>query len=82
MAVTQEIIEDRIEAQGDQKIVSVRTTVVVKRDGVEIRRNSVRRYIPPGTDISNESAEVQAVCNSVHTDAVKTAWLSIPSAPE
>lgn len=84
MALTEEIFEDKIEVQGDNKVVSIRTTVVVKRDGVEISKNSFRRYITPDTDISNESAEVQSICNSVHTDAVKSAWLSVhaPSAPE
>jgi len=74
MALTEETIQDKIEVVGDYKMVQVRTATVIKRDGTEISRSYHRHTIAPNADTSNESAEVQAICNAVHTDAVKTAY--------
>ena len=40
MALTEEIVQDKIEIVGDYKHVQVRTATVIKRDGVEISRAS------------------------------------------
>ena len=74
MALTEETVQDKIEIVGDFKHVQVRTAVVIKRDGVEISRSFSRHVVAPGDDISGESAEVQASCNAVHTQAVKDAY--------
>jgi len=74
MALTEETVQDKIEIVGDFKHVQVRTAVVIKRDGVEISRSFSRHVVAPGDDISGESAEVQAICNAVHTQAVKDAY--------
>ena len=74
MALTEETIQDKIEVVGDYKIVQVRTTTVIKRDGTEISRSYHRHTVAPNADISGESTEVQAICNAVHTDAIKTAY--------
>ena len=74
MALTEEIIEDKIEVVGDYKMVQVRTATVIKKDGVEISRSFYRHMVAPNADISGESAEVKAICNAVHTDEVKTAY--------
>jgi len=74
MALTEETIQDKIEIVGDYKIVQVRTAVIIKRDGTEISRSFARHTVAPDADISNESAEVKAICNAVHTDAIKTAY--------
>ena len=83
MALTEETQEDKIEVVGDYKQVHDRTATVIKRDGVEISRGFHRHVVAPSTrsgdswadtDISSESAEVQAICNAVWTDAVKTAY--------
>ena len=74
MALTEEIIQDKIEVVGDYKIVQVRTATVIKKDGTEITRSYHRHSISPNDNISNESAEVKAICNAVHTDAIKTAY--------
>ena len=74
MALTEETIEDKIEIVGDYKMVQVRTAVVIKRDGTEISRSFSRHVVAPNADISGESAEVQAICNAVHTDAIKAAY--------
>jgi phage host-nuclease inhibitor protein Gam len=74
MALTEETVQDKIEVVGDFKHVQVRTATVIKRDGVEISRSFSRHVVAPTDDITGESAEVQAICNAVHTDAVKAAY--------
>jgi len=74
MALTEETIQDKIEVVGDYKHVQVRTATVIKRDGVEISRGFSRHVVAPNDDITGESAEVQAICAVVHTQAVKDAY--------
>ena len=87
MAITKEIIEDKIEIVGDYKNIQVRTATVLKEDGVELTRSFHRKVLDcvssvkndddswthTDTDISGESAEVQAIANAVWTDEVKAA---------
>ena len=75
--LTEETIQDKIEIVGDYKIVQVRTATVIKRDGTEISRSFSRHVIAPNisaSDLANESTEVQAICNAVHTEAINTAY--------
>ena len=74
MALTEETVQDKIEVVGDYKMVQVRTATVIKRDGTEISRSYHRHVVAPNADMSGESTEVQAICNAVHTDAIKTAY--------
>ena len=77
MALTEETIQDKIEIVGDYKMVQVRTATVIKRDGTEISRSFHRHTVAPNIsadDLANESTEVQAICNAVHADAIKTAY--------
>jgi phage host-nuclease inhibitor protein Gam len=74
MALTEETVQDKIEVVGDYKHVQVRTATIIKKDGTEISRSFHRHVVAPNADISGESTEVQAICNAVHTDAIKTAY--------
>jgi len=74
MAITKEIIEDKIEIVGDYKHVQVRTATVIKEDGVELNRSFHRHVVNCLDDISGESSEVQAICNAVWTDELKAAY--------
>jgi hypothetical protein len=77
MALTEETVQDKIEVVGDYKIVQVRTATIIKKDGTEISRSFHRHTVAPNIsadDLANESTEVQAICNAVHTDAIKTAY--------
>jgi len=84
MAITKEIEIAKIEVVGEYKAVQVATDTVIKEDGTELSRGRHRHSLNCGTlndsdalvntDISSESAEVQAVANAVWTDAVKLAW--------
>ena len=87
MAITKEIIEDKIEIIGEGKDIQVRTATVIKEDGVELTRSFHRHsltcvdtvkndddsFTHTDTDISSESTEVQAIATAVWTDAVKAA---------
>ena len=87
MAITKEIVEDKIEIVGEGKDIQVRTATVLKEDGVELTRTFHRHTVScvstvknddgsfthTNTDVSGESTEVQAIANAVWTDAVKTA---------
>ena len=87
MAITKEIIQDKLEIVGEHKNIQVRTATVIKEDGKELTRsfhrhmlecvNSVKNsddsWTHTDTDISGESTEVQAIANAVWSDAVKAA---------
>lgn len=83
MALTERTEVDKIEIVGEYKFIQVRTATIIDRDGDEISRTFHRHTLQPSdnsgdawsnTDISGEAAEVQAVCNAVWTDAVRTAY--------
>jgi homoserine kinase len=77
MAITKEIIQDKIEVVGSFKHIQVRTATVIKENGVEISRSFSRHVVPPdisADDLANESADVQAMVAQFHTNAVKTAY--------
>tara|TARA_R110002020_G_scaffold7952_1_gene32920 strand:+ start:1896 stop:2177 length:282 start_codon:yes stop_codon:yes gene_type:complete len=84
MAITKETQIGKIEVVGKYKAVQVRTDTVIIEDSNELSRKYHRHVLHPGTldgsdnlvdtNISGEDAEVQAVCNAVWTDAIKTAW--------
>ena len=87
MAITKEIIEDKIEVVGDYKTIQVRTATVIKENGVELSRSFHRHALEcvssvkndddswthTDTDVSSESSEVQGIANAVWTDAIKAA---------
>ena len=87
MAITKEIIEDKIEVVGDYKSIQVRTATVIKEDGVELSRsfhrhmlncvNSVKNaddsWTHTDTDVSSESTEVQGIATAVWTTTIKNA---------
>ena len=74
MALEKVISEDKIEIVGDYKTVQIRTCTKVLEDGVELSSGYHRHVVMAGDDYSNESAEVQAICAAVHTDAVVAAY--------
>ena len=87
MAITKEIIEDKIEVVGDYKTIQVRTATVIKEDGVELSRSFHRHALEcvssvkndddswthTDTDVSGESTEVQGIASAVWTTTVKNA---------
>lgn len=87
MAITKEIIEDKIEVVGDYKTIQVRTATIIKEDGVELSRSFHRHALDcvssvqndddtwthTDTDVSGESTEVQGIATAVWTTTVKNA---------
>ena len=86
MAITKELIEDKIEIVGDYKDIQVRTATVIKEDGVELTRSFHRKVLEcvassydgsswthTDTDVSGESTEVQGIATVVWTTTVKNA---------
>ena len=87
MAITKEIIEDKIEVVGDYKTIQVRTATVIKEDGVELSRSFHRHALEcvssvkndddswthTDTDMSSESSELQSIATAVWTTAIKNA---------
>ena len=86
MAITKELIEDKIEVVGDYKTIQVRTATVIKEDGVELSRSFHRHAIDcvssvkdgdtwthTDTNVTTQSAEVEAIANAVWTTTVKNA---------
>jgi hypothetical protein len=82
MALTETTLDDKIEVVGEYKHVQVRTARVIYDDGTEISRSFSRRVIAPDTDITGESTELQAICNAVHTQAVKDAYAAYLASQE
>ena len=80
MALTETTIDDKIEIVSDFKFIQVRSARVIYDDGTEISRSFSRRVIAPTDDITGESTELQAICNAVHTQAVKDAYAAHLSA--
>jgi len=74
MALEKVITEDKIEIVGVHKTVQIRTCTQVLEDGVELSSGYHRHVVTAGDDYSNESAEVQAICKILHTDAVIAAY--------
>jgi hypothetical protein len=85
MALTETEEQDKIEIVSEHKMIQVRTATVIKRDDVEISRAFHRHVVSPdisAEDLANESTEVQAICEAVHTDAVKAAYAAMLEAQE
>ena len=74
MAITKRTEQDKIEVVGSNKMIQIRTATIIEEDGVEISRSFSRHVVAPNSDISGESAEVKAISNAVHTDALKAAY--------
>ena len=74
MAITKETQIGKIEVVGKYKSVQVRTDVVVMEDTEELSRKYHRHTLMPDAVITDEHAEVQAVCNAVWTQDVKDAY--------
>ena len=84
MALTKETSIDLIEVRGPFRTIEIRTTTRIKDGGVIVADNLHRDNIKIGdlnsknelvaTDISGQSAEIQAIAAAVWTDEVKEAY--------
>jgi hypothetical protein len=81
MAITKEIIVDKLEIVGEYKKIHLREATVVSEDGIEIARNFHRRIISPSgsntvisASLATETLETKSVANVVWTDTIKGAY--------
>ena len=82
MAITKETLVGKIEVVGEFKSVQVRNDTVIKEDGTELSRSYHRHVLHPDADITNETSEVQAVCNAVWTDQIKADYATFKANQE
>jgi hypothetical protein len=71
------ISQDKIEIVGEHKSVQIRTRTQILEDGVELSSSYHRHVVSAGDDYSNESPEVQAICDIVHTEEVIASYKKI-----
>ena len=74
MALSKNVYIDKYIVVGPYKQVQCRQATVISEDGVELSRTFHRSVISPGDDVSNESAETQAIVAAVHTQEIKDAY--------
>ena len=82
MAITKETLVGKIEVVGEFKSVQVRNDTVIKEDDSELTRSYHRHVLHPDADITNETSEVQAVCNAVWTDQIKADYATFKANQE
>lgn len=84
MALTKTTINDKIEVinKGDWSSVQVRTATIISEDGTEISRTFHRHVVMPDADLTQEDADVSAICTPVFTQAVKDAYAAHLAAQE
>ena len=81
MALTESTEYDSIDVVGEFKHIQIKKSLVIKKDGVKIAKESERYSLQCGwteddgtwidTNISGEPAEVQSVANAVWTQTIK-----------
>ena len=77
MAITKEIVDDKLEVVSNYKHIQVRTATIINEDGIELSRSFHRRVITPDMDVNDESDEIQGIAAAVWTDDVKAAWQTL-----
>ena len=82
MAITKETLIGKMDIVGEFKSVQVRTDTVLKEDGTELSRSYHRHVLHPDADITNETSEVQGVCNAVWTDQIKADYATFKANQE
>ena len=95
MAITKELVPEKIEVVGSWNI-QVATDTVIKEDGKEISRSRHRHVLQPfssskdsdgkwthtDTDISGEEVAVRAIANAAWTDTVKANYKTFVESQE
>lgn len=69
MALT-ERQEYKVEVIPPYRIIQIRRSDIIERDGVEIARSYHRHTVVPGDDVVNEPSIVEQIANAIWTPAV------------
>ena len=69
MALTKTTVNDKIEVinKGDWSLVQVRTATIISENSEEISRTFHRHVVMPDADLTQEDADVAAICTPVFT---------------
>ena len=62
--------------------IQVRQDTIIEEDGKQLSKSYHRHVVEPDSDISNEDQRVKDVANTVHTQAVKDAWVAFKALKE
>jgi len=75
MALEKLVKNDKIEKvlndEWDFSFVQVRTATIIREDGTDLSRSFHRHVVWPDADVTQEDADVQAICNTVFTQECK-----------
>ena len=75
MALEKIVVNDKIETVLNDvwnfSVVQVRTATIIREDGTDISRAFNRHVVHPDADVTQEDADVQAICNIVFTQECK-----------
>ena len=82
MAITKETVIGKVEVVGTHKAVQVAMDTLIKENGNLISQTRHRHVLMPDSDISNESQEVQNICNAAWTQEVRDAWTTFKQEQE
>jgi hypothetical protein len=75
MALEKIVKNDKIETilndEWEFSFVQVRTATIIREDGTDLSRSFHRHVVMPDADVTQEDADVQAICNTVFTQTCK-----------
>ena len=75
MALEKIVKNDKIETVLNDiwefSFVQVRTATIIREDGTDLSRSFNRHVVMPDADVTQEDADVQAICNAVFTQTCK-----------
>ena len=75
MALEKLVRNDKIETvlndEWEFSFVQVRTATIIREDGTDLSRSFHRHVVMPDADVTQEDADVQAICNAVFTQTCK-----------
>lgn len=73
MALSKEVVIDKIEVV-ENGIIQVRQATRIVEDGVQLSQSYHRWSLTPGQDVSDQPANVQAICAAAWTSEVIAAY--------
>ncbi len=82
MALTKEVLQDKLEIIGKWKQFQIRDSVSISEDGKEISRSYTRRVLDLNDDLSVESQEIKDLADLLWTAEMRADWKAIAAARE
>lgn len=73
--------EYKVEVIPPHSVLNVRRADIVEKDGVEVGRTYHRHVRHPGSDVSEDCTEVQAIANALWTAEVVEAYKASVTSP-